>query len=220
MKKLILSLSILALTLVSCSNEETQLTESNISTNSFNLKSSSGNATLDALYDQMIKSPEYLAQETAMEAFSKKLNFTGVPDDLRSDEKLLIWVENNLSNTGFSSLNDAENELTNLNKLLGESVNANWSFYKELNSQLNPGQLIIRLEQPEPITTLDDCGCKAQLDSDLADASEVYESDMSVAGVDDIYETLSNVIQAKKCYSLSCKTANQNYDNCIKNCNK
>lgn len=220
MKKLILSLSILVLTLVSCSNEETQLTESNISTNSFNLKSSSGNAKIDALYDQMINSPEYLAEKTARESFYKKINFTGTVDDARSDEKLLNWIGNNLSSTGFSSLTEAENELGNLKNLSGETIRANWSFYQEVGTQLNPGQTIYLLEQPEPVSAQDDCGCKKQLISDLTDAADVYINDMNAVDYGgDYYEAISTIYQARDCFTLLCQQARQNYSDCIYRCN-
>ena len=75
MKKLIFSLSILALTFASCSKEEASLIESNTSTTAFTFKSSSVDTKIDEFYSAMLNSKEYNDYDNARTVFFAKMHF-------------------------------------------------------------------------------------------------------------------------------------------------
>lgn len=80
-----------------------------------------------------MNSQEFFNAENAHNAFFSKLNYTGDYEEIRKPGKLLLWLENNITITGFANISEAKGELNNLinlEKIKEERFNTLFNFIK------------------------------------------------------------------------------------------
>lgn len=175
MKKLLLLLLGVSL-LTSCSNDEESTifndspTNTNVLTQERVTKSAAVDPVLKGLYIDMINSPSYKAFDDAVKAFGDKLG-DDIPDSEMEDEsKMLNWISNNLTLTGFSSYQVAVQDWDNVVGLSSIAIDANYSFHEYLAGTTS-GELlkVIELVEPQPQpTNCEECYAQFQICSKSA----------------------------------------------------
>lgn len=154
MKKFSLALALFVLTFVACTTDsQDTATDTEMIT-----KNTSGNATIDALYNSMINSAQHIAYKKAQKAFLDKTKYTGNFATINTSAKLITWIGQNLRNTKFTSASAAQAELNNVRGLYNASVSANMNFYNAIGAQPNPGHMWGELTTSS-WPNLNPCGC-------------------------------------------------------------
>lgn len=94
-------------------------------------------------YKKMIESPAYLEHEKQVRLFAKKTNNQLKLENFHqydSREKLLIWLEKNLSKTQFKTIDEAKLLIETMKKASEKMINENKKLY-ELMSNASLEQL-------------------------------------------------------------------------------
>ena len=124
--------------LVSCSNDE-QITFNDSPSGAVSsiqkepvLKSATIDTVLKGLYITMINSRSYKDFASARSVFYNKFS-TNIPDsELVSADKMLIWISNNISKTGFQNYQEAVDEHENVIALGIAAIQSNYAFHEHL----------------------------------------------------------------------------------------
>ncbi|AXG74013.1 hypothetical protein DVK85_07050 [Flavobacterium arcticum] len=153
MKKLLLSLFGIFV-LASCSNdteESVTFNEASVEANSsMMLKSASADPVLKQLYIDRVNSQSYIDFDNAIVAFNDKLGTTIPDSEMDSSNKMLGWVQNNITQTGFLNYQEAEDKWDNVETLSAIELNANYNFHDYL-AGTTPGTLLIVIEEVRPV---------------------------------------------------------------------
>lgn len=162
MKK-ILTVVALSLLLFSCSNESEVAKEVSINKSTF---AKEGDADLDKLYDNMIKSEAYVVYESLQKDFLNKVNFTGDVSDVDTNEKLLDWINDNLSQTSFKNIEEAKGQSGDLKLAFYKVYQANEKLFIGSATSVDPKKDLTRfvpIRFPDDSITAngDPCGCGA-----------------------------------------------------------
>lgn len=147
--------------LTSCSNDTGGTTmpdnESGVVTDEateFALKSTGINPVLKQLYIDKLNSQSYHNYDTARAAFYNTLG-ANIPDsELGSSDKMLRWVQNNLTQTGFQSYQEASDKYDDLKTLGVAAIQDNLTFHQYLAS-VSPVELVPILNESIVVPT--DC---------------------------------------------------------------
>ncbi|KAF2518334.1 hypothetical protein E0W68_09950 [Flavobacterium salilacus subsp. salilacus] len=178
MKKLFLFL--LGITfLISCSNDTQETTtfndtsaDVNSTTSTPMLKSASADPVLKQLYIDMINSQSYIAFNNAVITFNDKLG-DQIPDsEMSSSSKMLGWVQNNITQTGFLNYQEAVDKWDDVEALSTIAFDTNYTFFDYLAGTA-PGTLLLVIEEVEP-TPLSCEECQAQFNSCSKVAHSAY----------------------------------------------
>jgi hypothetical protein len=227
MKK-ILTVVALSLLLFSCSNESEVAKEVSINKSTF---AKEGDADLDKLYDNMVKSEAYINYESLQKDFIAKVNFKGNVSEVDTNEKLLTWISDNLSQTSFVNIEEAEGQSENLKLAFYKVYVENEIFFKGIiNSNDTKSLLIHYLHLPtlpgDQVVFGDPCECKADFDFAINQAKNAYTLTISTAKSKYLAKTLSGaglskaISDAYNVFSISCTTAADTYRDCTLNCKK
>ena len=163
MKKIFLFL--LGITfLTSCSSDtqesvtydDTSIVTNSVSQEQLMLKSASVDPVLKQLYIDMINSPSYINYDTARVAFYEKLGSTIPDSEMDADNKMLAWIQNNITQTGFQNYQEAVDKHDDVVALGIAAIKDNLTFHEYLAGTA-PGALTPILDELEPVPT----ECKA-----------------------------------------------------------
>jgi hypothetical protein len=185
MKKL-LFLATGILLFISCSNDTEQIkisdseaVEINSLSSEMTLKSDPVDPVLKQLYIDMINSQSYIDFNNAIVAFDDKLG-DNIPDsELSSSNKILNWVQNNITQTGFQNYQEAVDKWDDVEALSAIAIEANYTFHEYL-AGTRPGSLFTVIEEVNPVTS--DCPeCYQQFLSCSNTAHNTYAAVVEVA---------------------------------------
>jgi hypothetical protein len=228
MKKILfLFVASFALAFTSCTSDSDHgsAETSSVDSSKFQLKSSSGNAKLDSLYNVMVNSSDYISLQSQRENFIDKINFTGKTSDINTKPKLLSWINTNISITDFTNYTEAETELEQLSSASKTVMMNNLEFYKELQKEPSPATSLLLLTDPEYVTT-DACGCGSTYSSALAsigaDQAQSFENlvgSTDFSDLDSIDNFMAEADEMSNCYTASMSEAFDDYRVCLHNCN-
>ncbi|AXG74014.1 hypothetical protein DVK85_07055 [Flavobacterium arcticum] len=186
MKKIFLFL-LGVISLTSCSNdiqESVTYDDTSIITNSVNqeqlmLKSASVDSVLKQLYIDMINSQSYIDYDTARVAFYDKLGYDIPDSEMDLGNKMLGWIQSNITQTGFLNYQEAVDKHEDVVALGIAAIQANYSFYKYLAGAA-PNVLAPILDELQPIPTL--CsGCVKTYNNCVGIANSEYGAAMQQA---------------------------------------
>lgn len=130
MKKMFFFLTVM-LFIVSCSKEESVTFKENTN-QEFSLKSDDTLKVIKAAFKNMHESSAYLTRQSLADHFVAKMNFSGLASDIDEKDKLLSWISSNLSNTSFSSLQEAETEFGKIENFSIDILNENAFYFGSL----------------------------------------------------------------------------------------
>lgn len=159
MKKLLLFAAILIM--ASCSNEMSQTVETN-ENSSLNLQYREGETDeIELLYNEMINSENYILAERMRNDFIDKMKFTGDISLINSEESLLGWINENVTNTDFINFEVAREQFRNIEFLSHRVLLENERFFESI--KLQPGRFLILIGTPNPPQTVNCSECKSGL---------------------------------------------------------
>nr|WP_322625990.1 hypothetical protein [uncultured Flavobacterium sp.] len=187
MKK-IFTVIALSLLLFACTNEsEVATKEATVNKSMF---AKEGEIDLDQLYDDMIKSEAYVVYESLQKDFIAKINFTGDVSKIDTNEKLLNWISDNLSQTSFKNIEEAEDQSENLKLAFDKVYFANEKLFIGSATSVDPKKDLTRfvpIRFPYNPTTLGDdpCGCKLDFNNGMTQSQNQFSLAVgnAVAGV-------------------------------------
>jgi len=221
-KVLMLLIGCFLVILAACTHEDS--TDFNTGTRAFQQKS--GGSKLDSLYTVMKTSSRYIDLQVLRQDFSKKMNFTGDAATLKKENDFLDWINNNLSNTGFTDYKEAINDWNKMKVETGLLIGENIDFYYALAAEPKGSTVfydILINDLPE-VEAYASCTCWGDYQANIADFMSSYlaanlaisnqlsggDVSPSDAGVDS--NTINNAL------TESLNAANEIYMNCIEEC--
>lgn len=222
MKKRILQIALASMFIfyASCSNESDVITQES-GTNSSIVKSGGLSQTEleDAirLYNDMIETTEYKAFDLLLEEFNWKMNVENenMPTFVSKDEAM-IWINNNLARTNFSSISEFESDYDNLTGAMGNIMSNNMGLYDAFSgATLDQTIEIMNPKNPsvEYPTGPNACelGCIISYDNDR----QAAESDYSIAMA--LINGAENLGGNKEALALARQTATKLYRSKLNN---
>lgn len=148
--------------LTSCSNDTQEPTVQNTSViansadqDELNLKGTI-DPVLKQLYIDMISSQSYIDYDNARSAFYEKLGGNIPVSEMDAGNKMLAWIQNNLTQTGFLSYQEALDKHEDVVALGIEAIEANLTFHEHLAGAATDA-LVPILDELEPLPA----NCKA-----------------------------------------------------------
>ncbi|KAF2518335.1 hypothetical protein E0W68_09955 [Flavobacterium salilacus subsp. salilacus] len=185
MKKLFLFLLGIVF-LTSCSSdtqESIKYDDTSIVTNSMTQDQLMPKSTIDPvlkqLYVEMINSQSYIDYDNSRVAFYEKLG-DNIPDsEMDSENKMLTWIQNNITQTGFQNYQEAVDKHEDVVALGIAAIEANLTFHEYLAGAA-PGALIPILDELQPVPTR--CsGCVKAYNNCVSIANSEYGTAMQQA---------------------------------------
>ncbi len=173
MKKLLLSLLGIAL-LMSCSNDTQESVTYDDTSNHMMLKSTSVDPVLKQLYIDMINSQSYIDYDNSIVAFNDKLGTTIPDSEMDAGNKMLSWIQNNITQTGFQNYQEAVDKWDDVETLSTIAFDTNYTFFDYLAGTA-PGTLLVVIGEVET-TPLSCEECETQFNICSKAANNAYTS--------------------------------------------
>lgn len=151
MKKVVLLVTTILFMLACSSESSIDLTESNES----NSYKKIGGYDLKEEYLAMVESQSYIDYLVVSKEFHTNIA-EGEEPDFEDAAEMLLWIENNLSQTTFSTYQDAEDQWTAVKSKIGIMIADNESFF-DAYFETKPETLIGIIPLPEEGQTTSNC---------------------------------------------------------------
>lgn len=220
MKKRIFQIALASMFVIyaSCSSESDVVTQKS-NTNSSILKSDGlSEKEFDeakGMYAEMILTAEYKAFNLSLKDFREKMLVKNAPFTTKAEA--MLWINSNLSNTNFSSVNAFETDLDNLTGAMGNIMSNNKGLFNHL-ANANGGQMsqIVKpitpiIEYP-PVTNACLDGCIGTFEAGYDAAQAQYERNTDQKIINDPEAVFWNML-----VSWGQATAQETLDEAINN---
>ncbi|QHC85483.1 hypothetical protein AS589_12170 [Empedobacter brevis] len=111
-------IAVISLVLIfSCANDETATDKFNIETAKNSDMIAKTTADIDTMFSEYVNSDEFIARRKATKEFNIDLNFKGNFANIKSEQDLFTWIRNNLPETTFLNIEDAQSRWDSLVQL-------------------------------------------------------------------------------------------------------
>ncbi|SEI04472.1 hypothetical protein SAMN02927937_02931 [Paenimyroides aquimaris] len=216
MKKLILCFSLIFA--FSCSNSDVQEDVNNNLTETNTLQARTTPAVddeIDQIFFDFVNSEEYMLSKSLMNDFSTNFLTNVTPSDFNTKEEMLSWIGNNIGQTTFNSVSEAELKWNEIHSWTVVKIANHPEYYDYLkNASLSSKIIYFKKWIVQPIVNNND-DCERELNDCETSAMNYYIQDYMHAAFYDGSTRDSAISYADYWYQNRISACGRNYRSCM-----